>query len=450
MSLEAASVSSSPASAPALHLALGVLVGAFGALAGVELRERFGRGAAERDLHRIGQVHDLVGRTYVHDLEPMVLRDGALTGMLENLDAYSRFYDGDEAASLESETAGTYRGVGVGFVPGDEPWQVLFTLHGSPAERAGIVLGDRVVAVDGRPIAELDAGEVRARLANEVGAVVELELAGRDGGRRTVHLTPEPVLDPSVAHVRWLDRGAGLAYVALAGFSKRTPEEFDRTIDALRGAGLRQLVLDLRGNLGGVLDAATHVADRVLEQGVIVRSQTRRGESSVEAGSVEPWLSGVPLVVLVDRETASSSEVLAGALQDHRVAVVVGERTYGKGTVQTLTRLPNGEGIVKLTTALYLTPAGRRIERSLDGAWNSGLEPDVLVEPQDTEREALRAFLAGTTPPLDQQPAIEAWERELGRELFARPPEDAALTAALDLLRGDRPGPVPLVQGVRR
>ncbi len=437
-----------PQSPPGVQLALGVALGVLGALFGMQLREHWSSSPADLDERRFGQVRALVEETFIQELAPGQLLDGALEGMLTGLDPYSDFYDREESRALERETAGVYRGIGVSFMPGPTPWQVLFALPGSPAERAGLKLGDRFAQVDGIPTESWTAADLRGRLSNTEGETVRLELESMDGALREVELTPGEVLDPSVRHAQILEgtgglQGGGIAYLAIGSFSRRTPEEFDATWRSLEKEAPTALVLDLRGNLGGVLGAATHIADRVLTEGSIVETRTRHERKPVLAELDGSWLSGLPMVCLVDRDTASSSEVLAGALQDHRAAMLIGEPTFGKGTVQTLTRLPGELGIVKLTTALYLLPSGRAIERSLEGAWNSGLEPDVLVDVDDSGRAAIREFLNGFTPPIEQMEALRKFEAERGQNLIARPEPDSdpALAAALAVLRGEHPGP---------
>ncbi|MHC4377590.1 MAG: S41 family peptidase [Planctomycetota bacterium] len=414
-------------------------IGCLATLVVLGLGERLGWGRQPQPNELLGEVQDLIERHYVHGATEDELIDGALHGMLGGLDDYSRYYDRDESAAFENETAGIYAGVGIRFTRGSELTEVLCALPDSPAERAGVAPGDRVLRVDGLDAQAVEPAQLRERLANVERRPVPVELESRDGTRRTIELTPEQVTDPTVRHTVFLEDTDGLAYLHVRGFSRRTSAEFDAAIAALRERDLRGLVLDLRGNLGGVLDSALEIADRFLEDGVLLQVESRDGIEEHRAQRPETWLAGMPLVVLVDGESASASEVLAGALQDHRAAVLVGERTYGKGTVQTLTRLPATSGILKLTTSLYRTPSGRRIERSLDTGRRHGLAPDVEVALDEDARYGLHVFHQGYTPAPDVADAIYLWERESGRELLPRPPRDAQLALALELLAGRRP-----------
>jgi carboxyl-terminal processing protease len=414
-------------------------IGCLGTLVALGLAERLGWGRRPQPTELLGEVQGLIERHYVHGATEDQLIDGALHGMLGGLDDYSRYYDRNESAAFENETAGIYAGVGIRFTRSSALTEVLCALPDSPAERAGIRPGDRLLRVDGLEVSESEPNELRERLANVERRPVQVELETRTGQRRRVELTPEQVTDPTVRHTLFLEETEGLAYVHVRGFSRRTGAEFDAAVEALRERDLRGLVLDLRGNLGGVLDSALEIADRFLDGGVLLQVESRNGVEEHLAQAPETWLANLPLVVLVDGESASASEVLAGALQDHRAAVLVGERTYGKGTVQTLTRLPATSGVLKLTTSLYRTPAGRRIERSLDTGRRHGLAPDVEVELSDDEALALHVFHQDYTPRPELADVIHAWERESGRSLLPRPPRDPQLTLAIELLSGRRP-----------
>jgi carboxyl-terminal processing protease len=196
-------------------------------------------------------------------------------------------------------------------------------------------------------------------------------------------------------------------------------------------------VLDLRANPGGILDAAVRIANRFLESGTIVLTRTRSATEVKEAVAGEARFTDLPLVVLVDGTSASASEVLAGALQDHCAAVLVGEPTYGKGTVQTLRRLIEDRGVVKITTAVYHTPSNRSIERYEGTEAGSGITPDLWVELGAERRSAIHAFLATYSPPEPALESIRSWEEREGLALVAPPPADPQLEAALELFAAD-------------
>lgn len=410
----------------------------------------------EADVEFLRQVRDLTAATYVDEVDPALLVDEALHGMIEGLDRYSRYYGPEDIALLDRETTGEFWGIGVVFRAPIAAGQVLFPFPDSPAARAGVRVGDRILELDGRSVAQMPTGELQRTIQTCGDRDLPARVLGLDGVERDLVLRPERVIDPTVRHARLLpapDAGLGgdegriegggapasVGYLAITSFSHRTPEEFDRAADELLAQGATALVLDLRDNPGGILEAAVRIANRFVAEGTLVATRTRSETQVKKALPSEARLAGVPLVLLVDGGSASASEVLAGALQDHGVAPLVGEPTYGKGTVQTLTRFGEDRAIVKLTTAKYFTPSWRRIERNGPEDGEHGIMPDLLVELDDTAEGTVHRHLASYSPPVAVLPAIEAWQAEEREELFARPPVDPQLQAALDLLRGVPP-----------
>jgi len=199
-------------------------------------------------------------------------------------------------------------------------------------------------------------------------------------------------------------------------------------------------VLDLRGNLGGVLSSSVEVANRFLSEGLVVSHEGRDESVIFRADPDQASLEGLPLAILVDEESASASEVLAAALQEHRVAVIVGSPTYGKGMVQQVRTLSDNQGVIKLTTAYYYTPSHRNIERTVAEAWDWGLRPDLQVELSDLEARLIHAHLGTYSPPNSSLAALQAWEDSLDVDLVRTHPADAQLDAAVTLLEGQRPG----------
>ncbi|MEO6711184.1 MAG: S41 family peptidase [Planctomycetota bacterium] len=393
---------------------------------------------------RYRAVRDWVRENYVRDVEAANLSDLALHGMVERLDDYSRYYDKSQIAALERDTTGYYRGIGVVFRPPLEEGRVLFTLPGSPADLAGLRPGDTIQAVDGRARADLDATEFQSAIADESKREIALSVRGLDGADRKLRLVPGDLVDPTVRHAAIVDADRGLAYLAINSFSLETPVEFDRAIAGLQAQGMRALVIDLRGNLGGVLHSAVRVANRFIDRGLIVSTEGRGEPTRHEAKRVEATLVQLPLAVLVDRNTASASEVLAGALQDHRRAVLVGEPTWGKGMVQKVSPFGDDGEKVKLTTAYYYTPAHTNIERSVQRGREHGLIPDLRVDSSREGAARMRAYLQHYSPPSSAIEALRAWEALEGIELIENHPPDAQLEAALGLFRGERPGPSAL------
>jgi carboxyl-terminal processing protease len=415
-----------------LGVATGLLLGAVFVLS---------RGRDEDpELERYREVREFVQASYVRDVDSRELLDRALHALVEGLDPYSRYYDARQVAGLRRETTGRFRGVGIIFRAPVDEGRVLFPLPDSPAERAGVQVGDQVLAVDGRPLVELAPGELQGLLADQERPMLRLELHGLDGRTRVVAVERDVIVDPTVRHARLLDPERGLGYLAIVSFSQETPGEFDRAVRGLQQAGLCGLIVDVRGNLGGVLGSAVQVANRFMRRGAIVSTEGRGEVVEYAAEPDRAHFQGLPLVVLVDEDSASASEVFAAALQDHRLAVVVGSPTYGKGMVQKMRAFDDGQAEVKLTTAYYYTPTHRNLERTVADAWEFGLQPDVAVALTRLERERIHDHLASYGPPPAALEALRAWEQSEGQALIEEHPSDAQLEAAAGLFRGERPG----------
>jgi carboxyl-terminal processing protease len=278
---------------------------------------------------------------------------------------------------------------------------VISPLDGAPAARAGILPGDVVVSVDNVPVDGANAEQTVNRMRGEAGTEVMLDVL-RDGAAEPMRFA----LTRAAVQVKTVSSeylGNGLGYIRLTGFADSTPRDLTRAVRDLKqlseGEQLLGVVLDLRNNPGGVLDSAVQVADTFLDQGLIVRGTGRVRQARFEQfAHPGDELEGVPAVVLVNGGSASASEIVAGALQDHHRARIVGERTYGKGSVQTV--MPLGEGsAIKLTTSRYLTPSGR----SLNG---SGIDPDVVVHNADPQQQYRGR--AGPVAMRDDQQLLEA------------------------------------------
>jgi len=329
---------------------------------------------------RVSTPHDLleevkerVAAEYVEVLPDARLEQAAVEGVIATLDPHSAFLDAAAYDEMRVNTAGSYTGIGIEVSAVDDQVTVVAPIEGSPAERAGVRAGDIVLAVDGVRVSGSRLNEAIERLRGFPGSRVRLAV-NRDG--EPTPLTFE--LERSEVHVRTVRAEplpGGFGYARITQFSDSTPADLDGALAHL-GAGphsrLRGLVLDLRGNPGGVLEAAASVADEFLESGVIVRGEGRTAESRFEIDATSgDVLQGAPLVVLIDGGSASGAEIVAGALRDHDRATLMGERTFGKGSVQTVIPLRHGQAL-KLTTSRYYTPSGASIHER-------GLEPDYVI-----------------------------------------------------------------------
>lgn len=312
------------------------------------------------------QVAAHVVRDYVEPVPDSALWGNALRGMVRELgDPNSAVLTPDRVKRLTESTTGNYAGVGLRAVA-TEAWLVVVdALPGTPAERAGLRAGDRVVEIDGESTRGLTQDEAAKRMRGAAGTRVKLvvERPGVDG-RIPFTLAREAVHVKATRNVALLREGVG--YVSLVNFSGSSGDEVRTAVDSLRRLGATSLVLDLRGNPGGLLDQGVSIADLFLDAGQpIVRIEGRTPETKHLVGdrAAQPW-PNLPVVLLVNEGSASAAEIVAGALQDHDRAVVVGRPTYGKGSAQSVVPLPNGAAL-KLTTALWYTPVGRSINRPL-------------------------------------------------------------------------------------
>ncbi len=320
---------------------------------------------------------------------------------MSDLDQHSTFLNAEEYEDIRISTSGNYTGVGLDVNLEGGKVTVVTPLEGAPAERAGILPGDIVVAVNEIPV---DANDVEAsvsRMRGDPGTAVTLDVL-RPGNDIPLRFA----LTRSEVHVRTVQSeylGNGLAYVRLSSFAESTAADLEQAAHDLTAAAERDellgMVLDLRSNPGGLLDAAVRVADTFLADGVIVSGTGRVRQAQFEQiAAVGDALEHVPMVVLVNSASASASEIVAGALQDHGRARIIGETTYGKGSVQTV--MPLGEGsAIKLTTSRYLTPSGRSIN-------GSGINPDIVVHSDDQHRQYRGAN--GRVPLRDDVQLLEA------------------------------------------
>ena len=405
-------------------LALGVVLGVLIALGGVLSRResapvpeaRAAIAPSEKspltsaESAQLGEVIERVQREYVDTVSHPALVDDALRGLVGGLDPYSSYLDAEEYADLRVSTAGTYAGIGIEVSTADRALRVVRPFRDSPAAAAGIQSGDMISAIDGTPVGP-DLEVAMARMRGPRGSTVRLAVL-RVGQTLPLEFTVERA-QVDVHSVAMTSLEGGYVYARITAFSDTTAEDFSASIARLRrdmSAKPRGVVLDLRNNPGGVLESAVEVADQLLESGVIVtadgRTPAARFTMEATPGEVLP---GVPVVVLVNGSTASAAEILAGALQDHHRAVLLGRRTFGKGSVQTVMPLTAGRAI-KLTTSRYFTPSGRSIQ-------GHGIDPDHLLENVD-----------GVPADLDDVRARQT--------LSAR---DAGVHAALELLKGRKP-----------
>ena len=363
-----------------------VLAALFGCLAGVVIaaatawlsrESRQEPGIPAHDARLLSEVMGLIHDDYVDDTDDHTLMSNAIRGMVGELDPHSAFMDKDEFEDLKIATEGNYSGIGVEVTAEEGVLTVIAPLDDSPAARAGIRPGDAILAIDGQLLRNEPLDEAIKRIRGEPGTVVMLGI-GREPLPQPLELSIERAV-VSVHSVRFNMLEPGYGYLRISQFSETTGSDTLAAIRALEnesGGKLRGLVLDLRNNPGGVLDAAVEVSDAFLEDGTIVSAEGRSAESRFRMEAMEGDLArGAPIAVLVNEGSASAAEIVAGALRDNGRAKLLGQKTFGKGSVQTVLPLEDGQAL-KLTTSRYFTPSGVSIHER-------GIEPDVpLPEPE--------------------------------------------------------------------
>jgi carboxyl-terminal processing protease len=383
------------------------------ALVGLDASAERSPGSPYRALDVFGEVFGFIRREYVEPVDEAKVMYGAVRGMVDALDPHSEFMDAATYARFRDDTQGRYAGIGLELDERDDRLTVVSVFPETPAARAGLRRGDRIVAIDGQHTEGLSVDGAVERLRGAVGSSVELTVdRGRAPSLRVelerAVIRVEPVVGRLVA--------PGVAWIAVRAFQENTTSEFVRHFDRLQseaGGALKGLLLDLRDNPGGLLDEAVSLSDTLLDQGTIVRTVGRGGkELEVFEARGPGTLPPMPVVVLVNAGSASASEIVAGALQDQGRAVLVGTRTFGKGSVQNLYDLSDGGGL-KLTVARYLTPSGRSIQAH-------GIEPEFVVPEADDA-------------PLSQEPPLP-------RANEPEPPmREADLDGALDRPASQKP-----------
>ncbi|WP_144983919.1 S41 family peptidase [Halomonas sp. C22] len=376
------------------------------------------------EIQTFAEVFERIKRAYVEEVDDRTLLRNAMRGMLSELDPHSAYLDANEYQSLRESTQGEFGGIGIEVGTENGQLMVITPIDDTPASRAGLLSRDIIIAIDGTPTDNLSLQEAVNLMRGEPGSQLRLSIlrAGEDTPR-DLTLTREIIRSESVRH-ETLEPGYG--YLRISQFQSRTPEQARRALERMaREQPLEGLILDLRNNPGGVLQAAVGVADLFLDSGLIVYTEGRLSDTEMSfSASPDTPARDVPLVVLINSGSASAAEIVAGALQDQRRGVIMGTESFGKGSVQQIMPLGNGEGL-KLTTALYYTPNGRSIQAQ-------GIEPDVEVvrgrlEVAESRRELREADLEGHLGSQNQPRERAAMSQRLR--------DDYQLSEALNLLK---------------
>ena len=389
------------------------------------------------DLRTFTEVFAKIKNDYVEPVEDKALLENAIRGMLSGLDPHSSYLVPDDYQELQAGTSGEFGGLGIEVGMEDGFVKVIAPIDDTPAQRAGVEAGDLVIRLDDTPVKGMSLGDAVKVMRGQPGTDIVLTIV-REGVDRPLRITiTRDVIRVTSVRSRPLEPGYG--YIRISQFQLRTGESLREEIDKLRDDagddGLKGLVLDLRNNPGGVLNAAVSVSDAFLEKGIIVYTEGRMDDAKLTfSAKGSDILDGIPLVVLVNAGSASASEIVAGALQDHGRAVIMGEKTFGKGSVQTILPLGNGSAL-KLTTARYYTPSGTSIQAR-------GIVPDIAldrvrVSQVDVGQGVKEADLARHLDSEDGEDDFKAAQQsQQNAEEVPLAQRDYALFEALNLLKG--------------
>ncbi|MBQ76452.1 MAG: peptidase S41 [Gammaproteobacteria bacterium] len=381
------------------------------------------------ELRVFAEAFDRVSSAYVEEIDDRTLLENAIKGMLSQLDPHSAYLDRSSFSDLQETTTGNYGGLGLEVGMEDGFVKVISPMDDTPAAKAGIEPGDLIIELDNKPVKGMSLGEAIEAMRGEAGTELALTIV-REGQSvpKELVIVREIIQVASVRH-RLLEDGFG--YLRIAQFQSKTGTEVEKAVEKLVEEGkLSGLIIDLRNNPGGVLQSAVEVSDIFVSEGLLVYTSGRLSNTDLKFNATTPDATdGVPIVVLVNEGTASASEIVAGALQDHGRAVIMGTNTFGKGSVQTILPL-NNEKAIKLTTALYFTPSGRSIQAE-------GIVPDIWVDrstvtklksnPWRVKEKDLPGHLTNVEGENDNKPAKE------NVELAS---QDYQLNEALVLLKG--------------
>lgn len=379
-----------------------------------------------RQLDLFSDVFDQVRSKYVTEVDDTDLIRASINGMLSDLDPHSSYMNPEQFQSMEVSTSGEFGGLGIQVVMEDGVIKVISPMDDTPAKLAGIKSGDKITHIDGEPIKGMTMPEALERMRGPAGTEITVAIVRDNKEPFDVTLKRAIIV---VESVRWRTIDDDIAYLRISTFSRKTDGGLQKAMASMKkelGTDMKGVVIDLRSNPGGLLDQAVAVTDAFLERGEIVSTRGRLPKDSQRHNARSGDLADAkPIVILINGGSASASEIVAGALQDHGRATLVGTKSFGKGSVQTVIPLNNGaDGALRLTTAKYYTPSGRSIHEV-------GIEPDILVEyiapEEDAEADAEAAPVEDEITTEAEEPATSEDETET--------PADNQLDKAVELLR---------------
>lgn len=427
-----------------LVLLTGLVLGTLLSLGGSVLADRSstlpGNHLPLEELRNFSEIFGKIKDDYVEAADDKKMLENAIRGMLSGLDPHSSYLDQDEFKELQVGTSGEFGGLGIEVNMEDGFVKVVSPIDDTPAQAAGIKAGDLIIRLDDTPVKGMTLNEAVKMMRGKPGSSILLTII-REGEQKPLKLSiTRDIIRVKSVKYQILDEGYG--YLRITNFQNQTGEQVIRAVSDMKQeqGELQGLVLDLRNNPGGVLGAAVTVSDAFLDQGMIVYTEGRAKDAALRYNA-RPGdiLKGAPIVVLVNGGSASASEIVAGALQDHKRAIIMGSRTFGKGSVQTIFPMSNNSAI-KLTTARYYTPGGRSIQAD-------GIEPDItlkavkLVETEDNEDDRLKeanltGHLVNGKKEQDKAGKKGKQDDDKARSETIIVDKDYALHEALNLLKG--------------
>ncbi len=385
-----------------------------------------------RQFNLFSEAFERVRANYVRPVQDSELIDGAIKGMVSSLDPHSSYMDAKSFADMQIQTKGEFGGIGIEVTMEDGLVKVVSPIDDTPAAKAGIKTGDYIAAIDGNAIQGMSLNDALDKMRGPAGTKVTLTIL-RNGEKKPLDVA----LVRAVIHVdsvKWRREG-DIGCIRLSAFNEATSSGLEKAVRELKkqiGPGIKGYVLDLRNNPGGLLEQAVQVSDDFLSKGEIVSTRGRRADDTerydARAGDIT---DGKPMIVLINAGTASASEIVAGALQDHKRARTLGMTSFGKGSVQTIIPLGEGGGALRLTTARYYTPSGRSIQAE-------GIVPDIAVaqSTEDSLPKIERPSEANLPGHLEAEAAAKKKAAAVIRPAPGKKYDDFQLAYALDLLRG--------------
>ncbi len=422
---------------------LGVVIGFVGAVGLLPAARGAGDSNTYRQLDLFGDAYERVRANYVRPVDDSELINAAIEGMVSNLDPHSSYMDAKAFADMQIQTKGEFGGLGIEVTMDNGLVKVISPIDNTPADKAGIKAGDYIAAINGASVQGLNLNDAIDKMRGAVGTKITLTIlrvSDKTAPKKPFDVTLTRAV-VAVDEVRW-HREGDIGYIRMPGFNENTASGLENAVRDLKrqiGPGLKGYILDLRNNPGGLLDQAVQVSDDMLTSGEVVSTRGRHAEDTQRYDAHPGDITdGKPVIVLVNGGTASASEIVAGALQDHHRATILGMTSFGKGSVQTIIPLGEGGGALRLTTARYYTPSGHSIQAQ-------GIIPDIMVAAgnEDDIPKIARPSEADLPGHLAGEPVKPKANQTIIRPPATAPktgadgkPYDFQLSYALDMLHG--------------